>query len=119
MTMDAPHAALGLPASASPEEITRAYRKLARRYPPELTPEQFARIHGAYQVLTSLERRMEAAQSSPEETLGQLFAASAALKPPPAAPPPLTDRDLEPVLAPFRRALLVRRLRESFADPPS
>ena len=113
--MDAPHIVLGVPIAATTEEITRAYRKLARRYPPELAPEQFARIHRAYQVLTSLERRMEAAQSAPEETLDQLFAASATLKPPPAAPPPLTERDLEPVLAPFRRALLIRLLRESFA----
>ena len=113
--MDAPHTILGVPASATTEEITRAYRKLARRYPPELASEQFARIHRAYQLLTSLELRMEAAQRSPEETLDQLFAASAALKPPPAAPPPLTDRDLEPVLAPFRRALLLRLLRESLA----
>ncbi len=116
MTMDAPHAVLGLPAAATTEEITRAYRKLARRYPPELAPEQFARIHRAYQLLTSLELRMEAAQSSPDETLDQLVAASATLKPPPAAPPPLAGRDLEPVLAPFRRALLVRLLRESFAQ---
>jgi curved DNA-binding protein CbpA len=115
MTMDSPHAILGLPASATTEEITRAYRKLARRYPPELAPEQFSRIHRAYQLLTSLELRMEAAQGSPEETIDQLFAASAALEPPPASPPPLTDRDLEPVLAPFRRAVLVRLLRESFA----
>jgi hypothetical protein len=115
MTMDAPHTVLGVPASATIEEITRAYRKLARRYPPELAPEPFARIHGAYQLLISLERRMEAALSSPEETLDHLFAASATLKPPPAAPPPLAERDLEPVLAPFRRALLVRLLRESFA----
>lgn len=113
--MDTPHAILGVPVSASTEEITRAYRKLARRYPPELVPEQFARIHRAHQLLTSLELRMEAAQSSPEETLEQLFAASASLEPPPAAPPPLADRDLAPLLAPFRRALLIQILRERLA----
>ena len=113
--LESPHAILGVPASATTEEITRAYRKLARRYPPELAPAQFARIHRAHQLLTSLELRMEAAQSSPEETLDQLFAASATLKPPPAAPPPLADRDLEPVLAPFRCALLILLLRERFA----
>lgn len=113
--MDAPHTILGLPASATTEEITRAYRKLARRYPPELAPEQFARVHHAYQLLTSLELRMEAAQKNPEETLDQLFSVSAALKPPPAAPPPLAGHDLEPIFAPFRRALLLRLLQESFA----
>jgi curved DNA-binding protein CbpA len=113
--VDIPHTILGVPATATAEEITRAYRKLVRRYPPELAPEQFARIHRAYQLLTSLELRMEAARSSPEETLEMLFAVPATLKPPPASPPPLTEQDLEPVLAPFRRALLVRLLRDSFA----
>ncbi len=113
--METPHTVLGVPATATAEEITRAYRKLVRRYPPELAPEQFARVHHAYQLLTSLERRMEAARRSPEETLAQLFAVPAALKPPPSPPPPLTERDLEPVLAPYRRALLLRLLRESFA----
>ena len=113
--MEAPHTILGVPAAASTEEITGAYRKLARRYPPELAPEQFARIHRAYQLLTSLERRMEAARKNPEEALDQLIAASAALKPPPSPPPPLTARDLEPLLIPLRRALLIRLLRESAA----
>jgi curved DNA-binding protein CbpA len=113
--LESPHTILGLPATATAEEITRAYRKLVRRYPPELAPEQFARIHHAYQLLTSLELRMEAARRSPEETLAQLFAVPMTLAAPPAPPPPLTERDLEPLLAPLRRALLVRLLRESFA----
>ena len=77
MTIETPHSVLGLPAAASAEEVTRAYRKLVRRYPPELAPQQFARVHRAYQLLTSPERRMEAARSSPEETIAQLFAAAA------------------------------------------
>jgi curved DNA-binding protein CbpA len=113
--METPHTILGVSAAATTEEITRAYRKLARRYPPELAPGQFARVHRAYQLLTSVERRMEAVRKDPEEALDQLFAAPASLKPPPAAPPPLSEQDLEPVLAPFRRALLLRLLRESFA----
>lgn len=113
--METPHTVLGIPARATAEEITRAYRKLVRRYPPELAPEQFARVHRAYQLLTSLELRMEAARRSPEETLDQLLAVPATLKAPPSPPPPLTERDLEPVLAPFRRAVLLRLLRESFA----
>jgi curved DNA-binding protein CbpA len=113
---DSPQTILGVAASATVAEITRAYRKLARRYPPELAPEQFARIHRAHRILTSLERRMEAARKSPEETIDQLFFASAAtLKAPPPPPPPLSDRDLEPLRAPYRRALLIRLLRESAA----
>lgn len=114
--METPHVILGLPSSANIEEITRAYRKLVRRYPPELAPEQFARIHHAYQILTSLERRMEAARDAPDEALDQLFSGSAVLAVPPPSPPPLDDRDLEPLLAPFRRALLVRLLRGSFVE---
>jgi curved DNA-binding protein CbpA len=113
--VDTPHAVLGLPATATAEEVTHAYRKLVRRYPPELAPEQFARIHRAYQLLTSLEHRIEAARTSPEETLEQLFAPPA-LKPPPPPPPPWTDLDLEPLRAPCRRALLARCLRAGFAS---
>lgn len=110
--MEAPYATLGLPATATAEEITRAYRKLVRRYPPELAPEQFARIHRAYQILTSIERRMEEAQNAPEEALEQLFMPAMSLKSPPPPPPPLTERDLEPLRAPYRRALLIRCLQE-------
>ena len=113
--VDSPHAILGLPASASAEEIVRAYRKLVRRYPPELAPEQFARIHQAYQFLTSPERRMQAARTAPEETVEQLFPSPrAALKPFAPAVPPLTEGDLELLLAPYRRELLLRLLREAF-----
>jgi hypothetical protein len=115
LTVETPHAVLGLPPSATAEEITGAYRKLVRRYPPELAPEQFARVHRAYQLLTSLERRMEAAQTAPEEAIDQIFSVPGmTLKPPPPPPPPLTEKDLEPLLAPFRRALLARVLRETF-----
>ena len=113
--METPHDVLGLPASATAEEVTRAYRKLVRRYPPELAPEQFARIHHAYQLLTSLERRMAVARIAPEETIDQLFPLPATtLKAPPPPPPALTGRDVEPLLAPFRRARLARLLREAF-----
>jgi DnaJ domain len=117
--VETPHAVLGLPASATAEEITAAYRKLVRRYPPELAPEQFARIHRAYQLLTSLERRMEAVRTAPEEAIDQIFSVpGVTLKPPPPSPPPLTEKDLEPLLAPLRRAHLVRLLRETFLLSP-
>jgi len=114
--LETPHAILGLPATATPEEITRAYRKLVRRYPPELAPEAFARIHRAYQLATSLERRMEEARKAPEETIDQLFPLpEVTLKPAPPPPPPLAERDLEILLTPWRRAELVRLLRQGFA----
>jgi hypothetical protein len=104
-----------LPSTATAEEITRAYRKLVRRYPPELAPEPFARIHRAYQLATSLERRMEATRTAPEETIDQLFPIpKATLKAPPPPPPPLAEREREILLAPWRRAELVRILRAGF-----
>ncbi|HEV7508843.1 MAG TPA: J domain-containing protein [Thermoanaerobaculia bacterium] len=115
--METPYSVLGLPAAATAEEIARAYRKLVRRYPPELAPQQFARIHHAYQLLTSPERRMEVARTAPEETIDQLFPVPTAILRAPASPPPvLTGLDLEPLLAPFRRVRLLRILREAFAD---
>jgi curved DNA-binding protein CbpA len=117
LTLETPHAVLGLPVSAAAEEITRAYRKLVRRYPPELAPQQFARIHRAYHLLTSPELRMEVARTAPEETIDQLFPLPAmSLKAPASPPPVLTARDLEPLLAPFRRTRLVKVLRQAFAD---
>lgn len=87
-----------------------------RRYPPELAPEQFVRIHRAYQLATSLERRMEAVRQSLGETLDQLFPLpELTLKPPPPAPPPLAENDLEILLARWRRAELMRLLRQAFA----
>jgi curved DNA-binding protein CbpA len=113
--MESPHTVLGLAPSADAGEITRAYRKLVRRYPPELAPEQFARIHRAYQLLTSLERRMEAARTAPEEAIEQIFATPpAALKPLPPPPPPLREKDLSPLLAPLRGEPLARLFRSIF-----
>jgi curved DNA-binding protein CbpA len=115
--LDTPHAILGLPATATVEEITRAYRKLVRRYPPELAPEPFARIHHAYQLAISLERRMEAARKAPEETIDQLFPLPGiTLKAAPPAPAPLGKGDLEILLAPWRRGEVVRILREAFGS---
>ncbi len=53
---------LGLPMSATPEQIRRRYRELVRRYHPDVNPapdakEQFLRIQEAYQVLSDPERR--------------------------------------------------------------
>jgi DnaJ-like protein len=113
--LESPHTVLGLPAGATGEEVVRAYRKLVRRFPPELAPQQFARIHRAYQLLTSLEQRMESVRTAPEEAIRQLFSPpEGTLKAPPPPPPPLDRRDLEPLLTPLRRARLARLLRAAF-----
>lgn len=118
--MDDPYKVLGLEPGAGPEEAGRAYRALVRRFPPELNPERFARIHRAYELLRSCARGMEEARRTPEGALDALFpAAQVRLRPLDDAPEPLAPRDLEVLLRPLRRALLERLLRESLGGQAS
>lgn len=57
--MEDPYAILGIPESASPEEVRRAYARLVRRHPPESDPSSFARVRRAYEVLRDSARRDE------------------------------------------------------------
>jgi curved DNA-binding protein CbpA len=119
--MDDAHRTLGLEPGATAEQIGRAYRTLVRRYPPELNPERFARIHHAYEQLISLGRAMDEARKHPEATLEALFPAPAVTLRPaaPAESRPPQPQDAEPLLRPLRRALIERLLREAFAAPPA
>ena len=57
------YSVLGVQRSASPDEIERAYRRLARRYHPGLNPgdrraeERFRQVEGAYEILGNRDRR--------------------------------------------------------------
>jgi curved DNA-binding protein CbpA len=118
--MEDPHRTLGLEPGATVEQISRAYRTLVRRYPPELNPERFARIHLAYELLISLGRVMDEARKNPEATLEALFPVPrvrlrAAEDETRAAPP--RAQDAEPLLRPLRRALIEQLLREAFGQP--
>ncbi len=107
-----PHGVLGLEPGADRGEITRAYRKLVRRYPPELNPERFARIRSAYERLSSLDLRMAEVRKDPEAALEALFPLpEITLKPAPPPPEPLEPEDSEPLLGPLRRELLKRILK--------
>lgn len=54
---------LNLAVSAGREEIEKAYRRLAQRYPPEFHPERFRLIDESYRTLTSLAFFLESALS--------------------------------------------------------
>ena len=67
-----PWETLGIAPGASKTEIRRAYRRLARRYHPDLNPddpeaaERFKAVQSAYEVLTErLSRREQRSQASP------------------------------------------------------
>lgn len=57
--MEDPYAILGIPGTASPEEVRRAYARLVRRHPPESDPSSFARVRRAYEVLRDPARRQD------------------------------------------------------------
>ena len=46
----AAHLALGLPATATPEEARAAYLEAVRQHPPDREPERFRELHTAIQA---------------------------------------------------------------------
>ena len=57
------YATLGISRSASPEEVQKAYRKLARKYHPDMNPDdatakkKFQEVQAAFDVLSDAEKR--------------------------------------------------------------
>ena len=63
MSKQDPYEVLGVPRDASPDEIKSAYRRLARRYHPDVNPndpsaeDKFKEIGEAYSILSDEEKR--------------------------------------------------------------
>jgi len=117
--MEDAYAALGLDHGASSEEITAAYHRLVRRYPPELNPRRFARIRQAYEYLSSYERRMRQAAGDPEGAFDLLFPrVEAFLQEPPEPPEPLGPEDWAPVMSMLRERMIRTILHSGMPPPP-
>jgi preprotein translocase subunit Sec63 len=55
-----PHEILGIPASASPEDIHAAYLAKVKAFPPDRAPEEFEQIRDAYERLRDPRNRAQA-----------------------------------------------------------
>src|SRR5215204_2856127 len=76
------YARLGIEKSATPEDIRRAYRKLARKFHPDVSKEpdaeaQFKEVAEAYEVLKDPERR------AAYDTVGSQHGGQQEFRPPP------------------------------------
>ena len=89
-----PYAVLGIPREASDQQVQRAYRRLAKRYHPDLHPDaqtsqQMRRINQAWETLSSPGRRAryDAESALPRSASFEHWSAPAR-RSAPASPPP-------------------------------
>jgi curved DNA-binding protein CbpA len=116
--MNEAYSILGLEPGASDDEVNAAYRRMVRRYPPELNPRRFARIKQAHELLSSYERRMREAQADLERAIEMLYPpVTVTLVPPPEPPPPLTAADWRPLLRRLREQAILEALKRDLVFP--
>jgi hypothetical protein len=91
-----PYAVLGIPRDASDQQVQRAYRRLAKRYHPDLHPDaqtsqQMRRINQAWETLSSpgSRARYDAESAVPRSASFRHWSAPAR-RSAPASPPPQT-----------------------------
>jgi curved DNA-binding protein CbpA len=91
-----PYSVLGIPRDASDQQVRRAYRRLAKRYHPDLHPDaqtsrQMRRINQAWEILSSPGRRARYdAESTLQRSTGFGHWSAPARGSAPASPPPQT-----------------------------
>jgi hypothetical protein len=108
-----PYAVLGVAPGVDDDELDRRYRRLVRRYPPELSPQRFAEIQAAYDQLRSLEACARGAMCEIGSAIDQLYPPpEVRLKALPPAPPPPTPEAWEAALRPLREAAIAEVLAE-------
>lgn len=74
--MDQYYKVLGLNADASPEEVKKAYRRLAMRYHPDINPngkDKFKEIVEAYEIIRGLRKTRKTRSSLTEEQEQKLY----------------------------------------------
>jgi curved DNA-binding protein len=87
------YATLGVPRTATPDEITKAYRKLARKHHPDLNPgdkeaeAKFKELQEAYEVLSDPQKRQR------YDRLGADWKAGAEFRSPPERDQATADAD--------------------------
>jgi DnaJ-class molecular chaperone len=72
-----PYTTLGLKHDASPEDVQKAYRKLARKYHPDMNPDdasakkKFQEVQSAFEVLSDPEKRQRFDQYGTTDDIGR------------------------------------------------
>lgn len=114
----APHEVLGAPADADHAELRRCYARRIKRFRPDRAPQEFQRIHAAYQLVSQMlghgapaspPSRLPPSSASPSEPAATASASTVAA---PAAPPPVLA---EVASAPDEE--LASSLARALADP--